>query len=350
MTIKTKELQQAIATLLPVAKSVRPALTNVYFRNGRVEASNAELSISLKLDHDLNAAVSPTVLAKFLARVDGENTTIAEHGSGALLFKSGRQRVTLPTWSLEDAPSGFWPESAGTPSDNAYTPEGSVTDEEWASFVGVVKRALPFISPDAGRAALANIHFETLDGTLYAIATDGRRAVRWNTQTTLPDMDIHSAQLPALLSLSVRRWYQDDTTITFVTDEDARYTIRKRSDVYPNFEMIAPTESSKEGHNEITFPNIDDELANAANIGDSVTLKIQGETCTFTADSSLGVYAGEVGVKVRGDGEETTIILNPTYLRQVLTFSSTLWIHPSGLNPVFSFDGRNTVLLMPLRA
>jgi len=107
-------------------------------RNLRVEASNAELSISLKLDHDLNAAVSPTVLAKFLARVDGENTTIAEHGSGALLFKSGRQRVTLPTWSLEDAPSGFWPESAGTPSDNAYTPEGSVTDEEWASFVGVV--------------------------------------------------------------------------------------------------------------------------------------------------------------------------------------------------------------------
>jgi DNA polymerase-3 subunit beta len=145
------------------AKGPKPVLQNVSLRDGLITGSDLELQVQTSLDYHADPLLLPAArLSAILNSCSGDDVTLAPDGTNCTVT-AGRGSWRLPVEDAAEFP--LWEPSDARP----------VCRLPADQFCRAVKNVVYATDNESSRYALGAVLLEVKDGTVYFVATDGRR-------------------------------------------------------------------------------------------------------------------------------------------------------------------------------
>lgn len=165
ITLPTDCLRKALAAVRAAvpSRSPKPILSNVLFYNGGLTASDLELQVSAEIPYVGDPLLLPFArLQAILVAASGDEVTLTPGGTSCVVAVGGGT-WTIPTEDAAEFPK--W-----QPSD--LRPIARIPADQFCRAVKAVAYAT---DNETSRFALGAVLVEVAAGTVYLVATDGRR-------------------------------------------------------------------------------------------------------------------------------------------------------------------------------
>lgn len=169
LTIPRPSLAAALSLTARAARgnTSRPILRRILLRDGVIAATDLELRVEVRVLDDashppttIDHARLSAIVKTLPADVDAVHLTIED---ASVKVAAGGGRWTLPTEDAAEFPAGgIGPEE----------PFGTFSGERWRE---IARQTVGCTDTESSRYALGGVLLEVADGTLHAVATDGRR-------------------------------------------------------------------------------------------------------------------------------------------------------------------------------
>ena len=354
---------QRMAKVTPT-RTTYPILSTVLFKlEGNelsMRATDMELDFVLKLlvegEEDGEICV-PLRLLMEITQVMGDVP---------LTFEANEQRVTLKT-------------SAGSYSifgrDPAEFPQAPLLEETHQvklpleRLAKLIKKTRPFVSQNEMKPALMGVLFEFKDQNLQAVATDGRRLVKYTMENMLASpMDLQLLLAPKFLDLlsSFADAQHDEVTLTVGRDHirasipDYVLTARLINEKYPDYNAVIPTSNDKvfTADRNALMETVRRVAVFANKVTHMILVQLRAGMMTIsTEDPEFGTSAKEE-LLIDYSGPDFRLGYNAMYLRDILGIIDSeqvlvklgTEIGPGTIEPAQQSEGEELfTLLMPIR-
>jgi DNA polymerase-3 subunit beta len=331
MTVNREKLIAALEANRIAVSAVTP---HYFFTGKAIESSNLDSFISVPFETDFVCNVLDKKLLAFVKGLDSETITLTYDEKEFLLTVACDKIKSKFACSGDAIP---WP-TIDEFKEMPIPPD---------TFALACNRCIGYVSKDQTRIVLGGVHFVTIDGTLFAEATDGRRLCRISLGKVDDKYDfiIPAPLLHLILREEVVEFSLTDTTIAFSCKSGTMYAGRIISGNYPNVNQVIP-DTTQEGYVEVTLPDtFKASLKRALLLDDSrVNLDIKEDECEISVTADNVSYKESVPVTASG---KTCVSFNTSYFAQAFEISPTLFISPN--MPSIGTAGNTTVIVMPLR-
>jgi DNA polymerase III sliding clamp (beta) subunit (PCNA family) len=331
MTVNREKLIAALEANRIAVSAVTP---HYFFTGKAIESSNLDSFISVPFETDFVCNVLDKKLLAFVKGLDSETITLTYDEKEFLLTVACDKIKSKFACSGDAIP---WP-TIDEFKEMPIPPD---------TFALACNRCIGYVSKDQTRIVLGGVHFVTIDGTLFAEATDGRRLCRISLGKVDDKYDfiIPAPLLHLILREEVVEFSLTDTTIAFSCKSGTMYAGRIISGNYPNVNQVIP-DTTQEGYVEVTLPDtFKASLKRALLLDDSrVNLDIKEDECEISVTADNVSYKESVPVKASG---KTCVSFNTSYFAQAFEISPTLFISPN--MPSIGTAGNTTVIVVPLR-
>jgi len=243
LTVTQENLSRALATVSRIASSrgSLPILSNVLLRTENnqllVAATNLDVAISETIGAKIKAEGSITVPARLM------QDYVSSLPSGTLTFEVVDSKLKLTTEhhssSINGTPADDFPEMPTIENGNSLQITGS-------DLKSALQQVLFAASSDDARPVLTGLYLHTLNGKLYAAATDSYRLAEKVIGTQEKDV---SLLLPAASLQDVLRVMRDDIATVGVQydEQQARFSVgsvelvtRLIDGKYPDYRKLLP--------------------------------------------------------------------------------------------------------------
>lgn len=332
MTVYREKLITALeANRIAISANTTPR----YFFTGKaIESSNLDSFISVPFETDFVCNVLDKKLLAFVKGLNSETITLTYDEKEFLLTVACGKIKSKFACSENAIP---WP----------VIDEFKEMPIPPDTFALACSRCIGYVSKDQTRIVLGGVHFVTVDGTLFAEATDGRRLCRVDLGKIDDKYDfiIPAPLLHLILREEIVEFSLTGTTIAFSCKSGTLYAGRIISGAYPNVQQVIP-DTTQDGYVEVTLPDTFKASLKRALLLDNsrIDLDIKEDECEISVTAENVSYKESVPVTASG---ETRVSFNTSYLAQAFEISPTLFISPN--MPSIGTAGNTTVIIMPLR-
>ena len=232
-TIPLTTLKAALAATAP-AVGRQGVTTAVLIRGGVMAATNGEIRIEVEFpSSDISCLLPHKRLQAITNAATGDSMKIEPNGESVRLT-AGSGSWTLPTEDWQTFP--LW--SASEPR-KIGTVEASVLAD-------MLRSVLPCTDAESSRYALGAVLLETADGSLHAVATDGRRLGAATTPAEAADGTLlipqaaASALVRLLESAASVAIMRTGPEAVFAADNGARLVARQIEGLFPKWRAVIP--------------------------------------------------------------------------------------------------------------
>ena len=326
LKVKTKDIVPLVRKILNIVSSrtTLPILNNVLLSASSeklsIAATDLEVSIVATIESDVEEEGQTTVPAKKLGQIinalTGEFIEFNTDSSNTTSISSGKALFKI---------MGL--ESSEFPKITELDSEQQVVLNK-IELAKTIRKIAYAVSSDQSRMIITGILLSMNEGSITAVATDGRRLtlvekVLENQDSTLT-ADI---VLPAKVVNELQKLLDEDGDVIIkMTDSHARFeiddtilTTKLIEGNYPNYRQVIPGSFS----NSIIVPReIFSEVLNRVSIvvddiSSSIRFILEKDICTLKA-SSPEVGEAEESFQLSYQGDPLTISFNPGYLKDPL--------------------------------
>jgi DNA polymerase III subunit beta len=325
ISLNQDQLTKALNSCSRIAtnKAGLPVLNNVLLRAEKnrvvVGATNLELaSVSLigaKITKQGSITVPAKLLSEYIANLPSGTIELSSKAT-TLHIKSGNYSLTLNGIDADE-----FPELPTIDEKESIHYSLNVQDYKQA-----ISQTVFACSSDVTRPVLTGVFWNSYEGQLYLVGTDGYRLAERRLTATKSEL---AAIVPASTLQEVSRVIHDDTeSIDVLFDEtqvrfrvaDTEITSRLIDGKYPDYRKLVPTNQATTAvvaHDD--FVRVA-KLASlfARNSGGSVNLTISDEKNNLTIQSvasELGENSSAIDAETHGEGK---VSLNSRYLSEAL--------------------------------
>ena len=339
LQVTQENLSKALSNVAKVAMSNKnplPILNNVLLRTDdnrlSISATNLEIAISEKIGSKVKNEGSITVPARLMQEY------ISSLPSGVIDLELDEHKLHISTDQFKSTINGVISDDY---------PDIPVVDNkiEWSIPAKEFKKGLQQVvfaaSNDESRPVLTGVYLKTVDGELFAVATDSYRLSEKKLLKTKQDI---SLLVPASALQEVLRVIPDNANKVevFADNQQVQFRIEdievvsKLIDVpYPDYKKLIPKEfavSATLSKDEfISITKVSSLFARES--AGSVTIKVNEDDGTISIASiasQIGENNSKAKAKVHGEGEVT---LNSRYLLDALNSMDAEEVS-------FSFNGK----------
>jgi DNA polymerase III subunit beta len=360
LQVTQENLNKALSVVARVAsgRSTLPILSNILFRIEKnsllVSATNLDIAIThfvgAKIEEEGNITIPARLTQDFIASLP--SGTIEINGQdNHLSIKSGKFSSTINGISAEEFP----------------VMPGIVKGKDWKINCKEFKEGLHQIvlaaSSDEARPVLTGVYLHTVNGVLFAVATDSYRLAEVKLTNTSQEIEL---LIPASAVQELLRVLGDEGEV--LVSHDDQQALFKTKDIelvtrlidgqYPDYRKLIPRSFKTKA----VLPKA--ELASITKVSSlfaresagSITLNIDSKEKLITIHSiasQLGENTASATAEVTGDGSVT---LNSRYLLEalgVLQGDEVSFSFNDKLDPIVRKESENsgyTHVIMPLKS
>jgi len=345
------------------AKSALPILSHILMEaeKGQVKLSATDLKVSIECTVDCDVkkpgalTVSSQRLASILAELPDEDITLELGESNVIKVECGKIHTRL----FSMAPEEFPPIREFDDSEPLVLPQSLLR--------GIFQRTSFAICTDQARYNLTGLLIEIKNGSLTAVATDGRRMSLYReTEGIVDGIDI-KVIVPGKMIHELERLLDDEGDVNvYVSENQAGFefgTLRLVTALiegtFPNYDMVVPKKHDKRAtvDTDILLQAVRRTRTMTNEKFNSVRFKIDDGLLKLTVVTpEVGEHEEELAVEYDGDAIE--IAFNPDFLLDVLkhidTDASLLVLKdsmsPGIISPAANGASENYVnVVMPIR-
>ncbi len=327
-TANTTELQKALGRIGGVipSKSPTPILEDFLFELDGDEltltATDLEVSFTTKITVKGKEDGAIAIPGKRL--IDTIRSLPAD-SSPSVATDASRQKVVITTTNGEFTLSGE--DAKEFPSIPAFK-AGEEVDIDCTDLRRIIQHTIFAVSTDELRPAMMGVLFESKDGEIRAVSTDGHRLVRYSrklsSKSTLKRNIIVPAKALQILSKSI----EGGTSTIGISDTHIRFTFeygtilsRLIDEAYPSYESVIPTDNEKimTVSREAMLSSIRRVALYSSASTHQIRLSLKdGEITVKAQDVDYGGEARET-IPCDYSGEEMEIGFNGHYVAEMLT-------------------------------
>lgn len=305
------------------AKSALPILSHILLESGegniRLTATDLKVSIECSIDCDVEKTGSLTVssqrIASILAELPDEDIVIELGDSNVININCGKIHTKLYSMAPEEFP----------PVRNFEDVEPLILSQSLLH--NILQKTSFAICTDQARYNLTGLLFELKEGTLTAVATDGRRMSLYREDEGIVDGVDIKVIVPGKMIRELERLLGDDGDVQIYISENSaafefdsiRLVTALIEGSFPNYEMVVPKTHDKEA---ILNTNLFMEAMRRTRTMtndkfNSVRFKIEAGVAKLSVVTpDVGEYEEELAVEYSGDPIE--IAFNPDYVLDIL--------------------------------
>ena len=323
-----------VKTALP-KKPLTPVLSNILLKGGILTATDSELTISAKVDSDLEILLPPKT-PEVISALDGEITMALDGQSLHISTERGQGNYKLATDSgIDDYPE---PDHV------------SELHPLPSSFVSAVQSVVVATSLDQARPAFCGVLVEITDGNLTLTASDTYRLARAKMSITHPDIKV---LVPGRILRELVRIKPDnlkmgitESVITFGFGE-SKMSSRLLEEKYPNVDGVLPKEPQTVI--KMSFETLAETVKRASllaegknkvvglNVEDNLTVNVTGQ------EGSM-----EEVLPIEKTGENISLFVNSSYLAEGLKGEGEIQFHGES-GPMMLSRENYLYLLLPVK-
>lgn len=356
--IEQQTLQALLQRVMGVVekRNTIPILSNIL-----LSADVNELSIrATDLDIDVVTSASATVsipgsctvradlIGAIVGKLQKSKPILIEYADGNMSINSGKSSFNLATLPVDDYPLITSPQYASD-----FTISGASLDR-------LLSLSSMAMSSEETRYYLNGVYFHPINGNVAAVATDGHRLAKIESDTTA---DFNGVIIPRKTVTELRKIVGDDEVQVSVSDHKIRFgfgdtelTSKTIEGTFPDYTRVIPKDNDKSAKFDASA--VKDASARVSLVATERTKAVKLDFTQGNVTLTVNGTDGDLGiedVEAEYSGPDMRIGLNSKYLAEVLQTCTgdtvEMMLHDSG-SPVLikpSGDELATYVVMPVR-
>lgn len=329
-----REQLSLVKTALP-KKSLTPVLSNILLKGGILTASDGELTMSAKVNSELESLLPPKT-PDVVSALDGEITMALDGQHLLISTEHGQSKFKLAT----DAGIDDYPEPEHVAELHSLPP----------SFISAVQSVVFATSVEQTRPAFCGVLVEITAGQLTLTASDTYRLARAKMSITHPDCRV---LVPGRILKELVRIKPDnlsmgitESVITFGFG-DSKMSSRLLDEKYPNVDGILPKEPQT--IIKMSYETLAESVKRAGLLAEGKN-KVIGLTVADTLTVNVKGQEGsmEEVLPIERTGDDVSLFVNSIYLAEGLRGEGEIQFHGES-GPIILSRENYIYLVLPIK-
>ena len=335
-----------VEKIIPRRSSI-PVLQNVCIRDGKILATDLEMTIIMPIKDD-RSMLLPFRIVKTVLKSRPKSVVVDVIGDNKIRIDYDQKSVIFPSVDIDD-----YPDLSMGPFTNVGT---------WTtSVVRQLYELVPFCSSDELRPSLCGIYINQ-NGSLRSCATDGH-VLRMVCDEKYKSSNSFEGIIPKRVIQLLPRFVKKEVLVSestehlcFSIDGNVNVITNKINNVYPNIERVIPTEFS--GHVEVDPGQLSTIVKSALDFADKEqrksVIELKGDVLSMMVHNDDMETMWQSQIKLGSHANQRLKLgLDLAYLDKVLNGfrdDKLLWKYNDDVSAsVFTNDGPDMSLIMPIR-